>query len=207
MSMSDDLALKVRQIGNFPIMDSALFDDLVLLQRAGSGGPYFALESSELVSTALGGAAGVGIQLTSGAALECASSWTSGSPNGAVASITGSANGFAMSVPLTVSGAVAAGGITSSGVVSAVGVTASGITASGTVAAGAAGELTASGAGWDRAAAEAACVGEAIERWQARPLPDDQRLELSLHELQRRAFGPGGIRPHRRPVPRGSLVR
>jgi ribosomal protein S12 methylthiotransferase accessory factor len=41
-------------------------------------------------------------------------------------------------------------------------------------------ELTASGAGWDEAAAEAACVGEAVERWQACPLPDDQRLEASF---------------------------
>jgi ribosomal protein S12 methylthiotransferase accessory factor len=35
---------------------------------------------------------------------------------------------------------------------------------------------TASGIGWDANHAEAACIGEAIERWQARPLPDDQRL-------------------------------
>jgi ribosomal protein S12 methylthiotransferase accessory factor len=38
-------------------------------------------------------------------------------------------------------------------------------------------QLTASGAGWDEASAEAACVGEAVERWQAYPLPDDQRIE------------------------------
>jgi ribosomal protein S12 methylthiotransferase accessory factor len=38
-------------------------------------------------------------------------------------------------------------------------------------------ELIASGAGWDAAGAEAACVGEAVERWQAYPLPDDQRVE------------------------------
>ncbi|MCC6416816.1 MAG: YcaO-like family protein [Gemmataceae bacterium] len=37
-------------------------------------------------------------------------------------------------------------------------------------------ELTASGAGWDEASAEAACVGEAVERWQAYPLPDDGRV-------------------------------
>lgn len=41
-------------------------------------------------------------------------------------------------------------------------------------------ELIGSGAGWDAAAAEAACVGEAVERWQAYPLPDDQRIEASF---------------------------
>jgi ribosomal protein S12 methylthiotransferase accessory factor len=35
------------------------------------------------------------------------------------------------------------------------------------------------GAGWDEAAAEAACVGEAIERWQAWPLPGDGMIEAS----------------------------
>src|SRR5262249_36482761 len=39
--------------------------------------------------------------------------------------------------------------------------------------------LTASGAGWKAADAEAACVGEAVERWQAYPLPDDQRVEAA----------------------------
>lgn len=38
----------------------------------------------------------------------------------------------------------------------------------------------ASGVGWDDAAAEAACVGEAIERAQARPLPDDQVITSSF---------------------------
>src|SRR5262245_49258573 len=51
--------------------------------------------------------------------------------------------------------------------------------ASGTVAVGA-DELNASGAGWDAESAEAACVGEAVERWQARPLPDDVRVEASF---------------------------
>ena len=38
-------------------------------------------------------------------------------------------------------------------------------------------ELIGSGAGWDAAGAEAAAVGEAVERWQAYPLLDDQRIE------------------------------
>ena len=37
----------------------------------------------------------------------------------------------------------------------------------------------ASGIGWDEASAEAACVGEAIERLQTYPLPDDRLLEAS----------------------------
>jgi ribosomal protein S12 methylthiotransferase accessory factor len=37
----------------------------------------------------------------------------------------------------------------------------------------------ASGIGWDAAEAEAACAGEAIERLQAYPLPDDQAIEAS----------------------------
>lgn len=38
----------------------------------------------------------------------------------------------------------------------------------------------AGGIGWEREQAEAACVGEAIERLQAYPLPDDQFLEASF---------------------------
>src|SRR5438874_2314703 len=47
--------------------------------------------------------------------------------------------------------------------------------ASGAVATGLPGhdEATASGIGWDEASAEGACVGEAIERLQVGPLPDD----------------------------------
>jgi ribosomal protein S12 methylthiotransferase accessory factor len=37
------------------------------------------------------------------------------------------------------------------------------------------------GAGWDEASAEAAGVGEAIERWQAWPLPCDQTVVASLN--------------------------
>jgi ribosomal protein S12 methylthiotransferase accessory factor len=40
--------------------------------------------------------------------------------------------------------------------------------------------LVTGGAGWDEAEAEAAAVGEAIERWQAWPLPCDQVLEASF---------------------------
>jgi hypothetical protein len=36
------------------------------------------------------------------------------------------------------------------------------------------------GAGWDEASAEAAGVGEAIERWQSWPLPCDQVVEASV---------------------------
>jgi ribosomal protein S12 methylthiotransferase accessory factor len=36
------------------------------------------------------------------------------------------------------------------------------------------------GAGWDEASAEAACIGEAIERWQSWPLPCDQVTHASL---------------------------
>src|SRR5262249_9632291 len=50
--------------------------------------------------------------------------------------------------------------------------------ASGTPAALLPGQgLTASGAGWDPDSAEAACVGEAVERLQAYPLPDDAQFE------------------------------
>jgi ribosomal protein S12 methylthiotransferase accessory factor len=38
------------------------------------------------------------------------------------------------------------------------------------------------GAGWDEASAEAACVGEAIERWQSWPLPCDQMTEASFRD-------------------------
>src|SRR5438876_6310 len=41
-------------------------------------------------------------------------------------------------------------------------------------------DLTLGGAGWDRAAAEAACVGEALERLQPYPLPRDQSLWASF---------------------------
>ncbi len=40
-------------------------------------------------------------------------------------------------------------------------------------------ELAIGGAGWTAADAEAACVGEAIERWQPYPLPNDQAIEAS----------------------------
>jgi ribosomal protein S12 methylthiotransferase accessory factor len=40
-------------------------------------------------------------------------------------------------------------------------------------------DLAAGGAGWDEAAAEAAGVGEAVERWLCRPLPQDEILEAS----------------------------
>jgi ribosomal protein S12 methylthiotransferase accessory factor len=53
---------------------------------------------------------------------------------------------------------------------------------SGTAApwSGVAQNLEASGIGWDAAMAEAACVGEAIERLQAYPLPDDQLVTASF---------------------------
>jgi ribosomal protein S12 methylthiotransferase accessory factor len=41
-------------------------------------------------------------------------------------------------------------------------------------------DLAAGGAGWDEAAAEAAGVGEAVERWQCRPLPQDESIEASF---------------------------
>src|SRR5687768_16117405 len=40
-------------------------------------------------------------------------------------------------------------------------------------------DVRASGIGWESEAAEAACVGEAVERLQARPLPDDQVVTAS----------------------------
>src|SRR6516225_5006036 len=53
----------------------------------------------------------------------------------------------------------------------------------GTVPRGAgAQELAAGGAGWDAAAAEAACVGEAVERLAARPLPGDGSVEASFQD-------------------------
>jgi ribosomal protein S12 methylthiotransferase accessory factor len=39
-----------------------------------------------------------------------------------------------------------------------------------------------SGAGWTPAEAEAACIGEAVERLQAGPQPDDQHLEASFRD-------------------------
>jgi ribosomal protein S12 methylthiotransferase accessory factor len=49
------------------------------------------------------------------------------------------------------------------------------------------------GAGWDEPAAEAACVGEAIERWQAWPLPCDRIVEASYRNwpLAEPAVEPG----------------
>jgi ribosomal protein S12 methylthiotransferase accessory factor len=41
-------------------------------------------------------------------------------------------------------------------------------------------DLAAGGAGWDAAEAEAAGVGEAVERWQCRPLPQDGVIEASF---------------------------
>lgn len=51
----------------------------------------------------------------------------------------------------------------------------------------------AGGAGWDEASAEAAGVGEAIERWQAWPLPDDATMVASFRDWPRDepAIGPG----------------
>ena len=45
---------------------------------------------------------------------------------------------------------------------------------------GRAAELNVGGAGWDRATAEAACVGEAIERLQPQPLDHDQHIQGSF---------------------------
>ncbi|HEY7426410.1 MAG TPA: YcaO-like family protein [Gemmataceae bacterium] len=49
------------------------------------------------------------------------------------------------------------------------------------------------GAGWDEAAAEAAAVGEAIERWQSWPLPCDRAVEACFRHwpLDEPAVGPG----------------
>jgi thiazole/oxazole-forming peptide maturase SagD family component len=46
-------------------------------------------------------------------------------------------------------------------------------------------DLAVGGAGWDANAAEAAGVGEAIERWQCRPLPCDQRIYVSRAKWSR----------------------
>jgi ribosomal protein S12 methylthiotransferase accessory factor len=43
-------------------------------------------------------------------------------------------------------------------------------------------ELATGGAGWNPEAAEAACVGEALERLQAYPLPDDQTVRASWQD-------------------------
>ncbi len=43
-------------------------------------------------------------------------------------------------------------------------------------------EVATGGAGWDTAHAEAACAGEAIERFQAYPLPADGVIEASVEE-------------------------
>lgn len=42
--------------------------------------------------------------------------------------------------------------------------------------------LASGGAGWDKLSAEAAGVGESIERWQAWPLPCDQIIESTLED-------------------------
>jgi thiazole/oxazole-forming peptide maturase SagD family component len=49
------------------------------------------------------------------------------------------------------------------------------------------------GAGWDESAAEAAGVGEAIERWQSWPLPCDHAVESSYQDwpLDEPVLGPG----------------
>jgi ribosomal protein S12 methylthiotransferase accessory factor len=41
-------------------------------------------------------------------------------------------------------------------------------------------DLVTGGAGWDEAGAEAAGVGEAVERWQCRPVPQDRVLQVSF---------------------------
>lgn len=53
-------------------------------------------------------------------------------------------------------------------------------------------DLAAGGAGWDGASAEAAGVGEAVERWQCRTLPQDQVLTASYEDwpLQEPAVEP-----------------
>jgi ribosomal protein S12 methylthiotransferase accessory factor len=52
--------------------------------------------------------------------------------------------------------------------------------------------LALGGAGWDAGAARDACIGEAIERLQAYPLPDDEIVEARLSEWPREepAIGP-----------------
>jgi ribosomal protein S12 methylthiotransferase accessory factor len=49
------------------------------------------------------------------------------------------------------------------------------------------------GAGWDEASAEAAGVGEAVERWQSWPLPCDRSVEASFRDwpLDEPAIAPG----------------
>jgi ribosomal protein S12 methylthiotransferase accessory factor len=42
-------------------------------------------------------------------------------------------------------------------------------------------DLATGGIGWDAAAAEGAGVGEAVERWLPRPLPQDQCIDVSYH--------------------------
>jgi ribosomal protein S12 methylthiotransferase accessory factor len=53
--------------------------------------------------------------------------------------------------------------------------------------------LTSGGAGWEESAAEAACVGEAIERWQSWPLPCDGVIEARYKDwpLDEPAIAPG----------------
>jgi thiazole/oxazole-forming peptide maturase SagD family component len=53
-------------------------------------------------------------------------------------------------------------------------------------------DLPTGGSGWDAAAAEAAGVGEAVERWLPSPLPQDEIVEASLDDWKRDepALGP-----------------
>jgi ribosomal protein S12 methylthiotransferase accessory factor len=53
--------------------------------------------------------------------------------------------------------------------------------------------LSSGGAGWAEAAAEAAGLGEAVERWQSWPLPCDGAVEASYRDwpLDEPAAGPG----------------
>jgi ribosomal protein S12 methylthiotransferase accessory factor len=53
-------------------------------------------------------------------------------------------------------------------------------------------DVQGSGAGWTEEQAEAACIGEAIERLQASPLPDDHHLDASYQDwpLDERAVPP-----------------
>jgi ribosomal protein S12 methylthiotransferase accessory factor len=55
------------------------------------------------------------------------------------------------------------------------------------------GDLAVGGAGWTAEGAEAAALGEAIERWQSRPLPEDHVIEAShaAWPLDEPAIDPG----------------
>jgi ribosomal protein S12 methylthiotransferase accessory factor len=54
--------------------------------------------------------------------------------------------------------------------------------------------LATGGAGWDEAAAEVAAVGEAVERWQCRPLPQDEVVEARFDSWPR---GEPAVEPER----------